>query len=42
MDAVWPHVVVGTAERKIQVFDMSQNPTNPIIVRNTIAMLSFC
>lgn len=31
MDAVWPYVVVGTAERKIQVFDMSQNPTNAII-----------
>lgn len=32
MDSVWPYVVVATAERKIQVFDLSQNPSNAIIV----------
>lgn len=36
MDTNWPYVVVGTAERKIQVFDLSQNPSNAIIVSETI------
>lgn len=31
MDFVWPYLVVGCAERKIHVFDVSQSPTNPII-----------
>lgn len=34
MDANWPYVVVGTAERKIQVFNLSQNPSKAILVRN--------
>lgn len=32
MDTNWPYVVVATAERKIQVFDLSQNPSNAILV----------
>lgn len=32
MDTNWPYVIVATAERKIQVFDLSQNPSNPIMV----------
>ncbi|CAD6892220.1 unnamed protein product [Tilletia controversa] len=27
MDCQWPYLVVGTAERKLQIFDLSQNPT---------------
>lgn len=32
MDCVWPYLVVGCAERKIQVFDLSANPTAAMIV----------
>lgn len=32
MDTNWPYVIVATAERKIQVFDLSQNPSNAIMV----------
>lgn len=32
MDFAWPYLVVGCAERKIQVFDLSQNPGNAIMV----------
>lgn len=32
MDFAWPYLVVGCAERKIQVFDLSQNPSNAIMV----------
>lgn len=31
MDFAWPYLVVGCAERKIHVFDVSQSPTNPIM-----------
>lgn len=31
MDFAWPYLVVACAERKIQVFDLSQNPSNPIM-----------
>ncbi|KAK0523888.1 RNA export factor gle2 [Tilletia horrida] len=30
MDCQWPYLVVGTADRKVQVFDLSQNPSAPI------------
>lgn len=32
MDFVWPYLVVACAERKIQIFDLSQNPSNPVMV----------
>ncbi|CAO1618617.1 unnamed protein product [Jaminaea pallidilutea] len=31
MDFVWPYLVVACAERKIQIFDLSQNPSNPVM-----------
>lgn len=31
MDFAWPYLVVACAERKIQVFDLSQNPSNAIM-----------
>lgn len=35
MDFAWPYLVVGCADRKIQVFDLSQNPSNPIITMDS-------
>ncbi|PWO00328.1 WD40 repeat-like protein [Tilletiopsis washingtonensis] len=35
MDCVWPYLVVGTAERKIQIFDLQQNPGVPIITMDS-------
>lgn len=31
MDFAWPYLVVGCADRKIQVFDLSQNPQTPVM-----------
>ncbi|KAL9938781.1 hypothetical protein V8E36_002500 [Tilletia maclaganii] len=30
MDCQWPYLVVGTADRKLQIFDLSQNPSAAI------------
>lgn len=30
MDVVYPHLVVGTAERHIFVYDLAGNPTQPL------------